>query len=204
MELRVIKYPDWEDMNKVAAIGRTAYWNESFQQLLKFDNENAENFLKKIIELGHESVLEHLVFTFNIQGISRWATHQLVRHRIGSFTQKSLRRARNFTVDSFVVNQTLPRIEIENAIEFYQYCIEQYEGALEAGLSPDDARMYLPGTVKSEITWTVNLRALRNFIRLRSTEEASWEMSLLCRLIYGKFIELGYPFLLEDVMTLEW
>ena len=85
MIVKVLAAPDWIELNRVTAIGRTAYSPEHFDELLVQDNEHAERFLKKIIELEHESVLEHLVFCFNITGISRWATHQLVRHRIGSF-----------------------------------------------------------------------------------------------------------------------
>ena len=146
------------------------------------------------------SVLEHLIFTFNIQQASRWATHEHVRHRIGSFTQKSLRRVREMTPGDFVVNPNLPEEEIREAREFFDVALQKYYGAIERGLSPDDARIYIPGSVMSEITWTVNLRALRNFLKIRSKPDAMWEMRLLSQLIAKCFVERDMEFLINDVL----
>ncbi len=202
MNINVIKFPHWGNLCEVTAIGRTAYWPETFLELLKKDTKDAEYFLEKIIKLEHESVLEHLYYTFNISEISRWATHQLVRHRIGSFTQKSLRQVREISLDDFVINLNLGDEEISKAKVFFDNCVQEYYAAIERGLGPDDARMYLSGNIMTEITWTVNLRALRNFLSLRSKPEALWEMRLLSQLIAKTFVQTGMGFLLKDIMEL--
>ena len=75
----------------VAEAARLCYSNESIDKISQMSDEKIENLIKKIIRLGHESVLEHISFTFGIENISRITSHQLVRHRIASFSQKSQR-----------------------------------------------------------------------------------------------------------------
>lgn len=201
MRLSVLEFPSWDKLIEVTAIGRVAYHEEDFFSLINPRYEDAKGFLLKMIELGHESVLEHIYFTFNIQDISRWSTHQLVRHRIGSFTQKSLRQYRNIIVDSFVIDKRLKPNMIKAHRDYYSVVVQVYNDAIAAGLDQDNARALLPGSVMSEITWTINLRALRNFIRLRSQPEAHWELNRLTQLIVNHFVEQDMEFLIKDVIV---
>jgi thymidylate synthase (FAD) len=107
------------------------------------------------------------------------------------------------TPDDFVINSNLPEEEVREAKEFFDAALKKYYGAIKRGLSPDDARMYIPGSVMSEITWTVNLRALRNFLKIRSKPDAMWEMRLLSQLIAKCFVERDMEFLVEDIMEIE-
>lgn len=207
MKISALEFPNLTKLFVVSAIGKVAYHHETYDELfwdlINSDNGklDVKNFLTKLIELGHESVLEHIYFTFDIQHISRWATHQLVRHRIGSFTQKSLRRKRTLCVDDFVINPTLSQKHIDRKIKRYKRAIVEYEEDLAEGeMSVDDIRADLPGTIGSEIIWTVNLRSLRNFVKLRIAHESSWEMNVLAITIINMLRAKDMAYLIEDLI----
>jgi len=139
------------------------------------------------------------VFTFLIYDISRWATHQLVRHRISSYTQKTLRRERPIEMDSFVVDDAFPE-KLQPALSKYYTTVSKFYGnLLERGATPEQARAILPGSVKSEVTWTVNLRALRNFLKERLSKTAQAEIREMAEKIVSIFEELEVEYLLKGV-----
>jgi thymidylate synthase (FAD) len=129
---------------------------------------------------GFPSVLEHVVFTFYIEGISRVASHQLVRHRIASYTQESQRYSRvglDYVVPESVVEKGF-EIEFRNAVT---RCYDLYLRMVESGVPLEDARYVLPQALTTSILMTVNLRELIHIACLRLSERAQWELREVVR-----------------------
>ena len=139
-------------------------------------------FLDKIMSLGHLSVLEHVSFTFGVEGISRACSHQLVRHRLASYSQQSQRYV-TFSGDEFpqVVPQSIARHpELETVFqEAMQACAAAYRQLVDAGVPAEDARFVLPNAAETKIVVTMNARELRHFFELRCCERAQWEIRAL-------------------------
>lgn len=133
--------------------------------------------IKALIKNGHTSVLEHGSFTFLIEGISRACTHQLVRHRIASYSQESQRYVKFDTGYAELPNEykdnEVVQLIYSNCME---YCEAAYHKLLGAGVKKEDARMVLPNGSLSTIVVTMNCRALRNFFELRTTKHAQKEI----------------------------
>ncbi|MCD6320311.1 MAG: FAD-dependent thymidylate synthase [Candidatus Desulfofervidaceae bacterium] len=147
-----------------------------------------EAFVRKIVASGHESVIEHVSFTFAISGISRACSHQLVRHRIASYSQQSQRyvKAENFhyIIPPTIANQPeLKRIYEETMAELQQKYNAIVAKLEEAGVKGEkarqDARFILPNACETRIVVTMNCRSLLNFFALRCCERAQWEIRAL-------------------------
>ncbi|WP_291490127.1 FAD-dependent thymidylate synthase [Desulfurella sp.] len=134
-----------------------------------------KTFLRKIIKSGHLSILEHASFTFLITGISRVASHQLVRHRIASFTQQSHRytKASGFFVPEKILNNTKAKEIFDDIIKKAQ---SAYEELLNLDLPKEDARYVLPCAIVSDIIVTMNARELLHFFTLRTCKKAQKEI----------------------------
>jgi thymidylate synthase (FAD) len=135
-------------------------------------------FLDKIMSLGHHSVLEHASFTFGIDGISRAASHQLVRHRIASYSQQSQRYVSHAERFAAVVPDSIaarPELlaRFEEQLAALHGC---YRDLVEAGVPAEDARYILPNATETKIIVTMNARELRHFFALRCCERAQWEI----------------------------
>jgi thymidylate synthase (FAD) len=135
-------------------------------------------FLEKILSLGHQSVLEHVSFTFGIEGISRATSHQLVRHRLASYSQQSQRYVSHERQFGAVVPPTIEaRPELrERFAELLQALHSCYAELVAAGIPAEDARYILPNATETKIIVTMNARELRHFFRLRCCERAQWEI----------------------------
>ena len=158
-----------------------------------YDSVPREKIVDHCFESGHESILEHVVFTFGIEGVSRALTHQLVRHRIMSPTQRSQRYVKEdrfgyVTPDSIWRNDELRRK--------YQRLMTDIQGiyneAISQGVPAEDARYVLPNATSSKIVCTFNLRSLINFMRLRLCMTAQWEIRQLAEAMAFE-IEESYP-----------
>ena len=143
-----------------------------------FDDE--AKFIEACIRNRHTSPLEHCSATFLVTGISRTCSHQLVRHRIASYTQESQRY-----VDSKGSSYTIP-----GSVNQHKELCEQFQRALTlceltyndlvaAGVKKEDARFILPQAIQTKIMVTMNFRALRNFLDLRLDKHAQWEIRSL-------------------------
>jgi len=143
--------------------------------------ERREKLIDKIIKTGHHSVLEHVSFSFLIEGVSRVSTHQLVRHRIGcSYSQKSQRYVREREPE-FVVPpafQDKPE-EKEQFIKACQESFDKYCELVEAGIHQEMARYLLPQAIESSLMVTMNARALYHFFQLRCCTRAQEEIRVL-------------------------
>lgn len=127
----------------------------------------------------HMGIVEHANFTFNVEGVSRALTHQLVRHRIASFDQQSQRAVKINSEEQWYVD--CPKTITGKARDGYENmmrCIaETYTHYVDVeGIPPEDARFILPNACKTNITVTMNARALLNFLELRCCLTAQWEI----------------------------
>lgn len=140
----------------------------------------SEKRVRTCMESGHHSVLEHASVTFRLTDISRACTHQLVRHRLASYSQQSQRycRIETGTDDWYVI----PPDIWEDDLKRRSYMIEMeafanaYKDMLEHGVKPEDARFILPEATKTEIVVTMNFRELLHFLELRTSQRAQWEI----------------------------
>jgi len=173
--------------------GRTSY--QSFNRI----GEGSEKkFIRTIINLGHLSVIEHAVASFRIKDVSRSLTHQLVRHRLASFTQKSQRYVdeKHFT---FVEP---PKIE-ENPeahkiyLDFMESVRETYRKLRDLKIPKEDARFVLPNATTTEIVVTANLREWRHIVELRGSKHAQWEIRRMTIEIL-KILKRKAPTVFED------
>ncbi len=130
--------------------------------------------------LSDKELLPHLSFTFALEGISRACSHQLVRHRLASYSQQSQRYIEVRRLKEQVVT---PRTVSENAPELFGYFIEAatktYQGLLEQGVPREDARFVLPSATQTNLLMTIDGRALLHFFGLRCCNRAQWEIRTL-------------------------
>jgi thymidylate synthase (FAD) len=146
--------------------------------LEKMDMETAKRLIKRVTGYGHGSVVEHASFTFSIEGVSRSMTHQLVRHRIASYTQQSQRYVIYNTLESYVTPPSIA--ENADAKKMFDQTLERisqtYQDLLKQKIPKEDARFILPNAAKTNIIVTMNARELRHFFNLRCCARAQWEM----------------------------
>ena len=139
------------------------------------------NRVKKIIKAGHFSVLEHVSFTFHVEGLSRACSHQLVRHRIASYTQQSQRYVNEENFEYI----TPPSIEEKGVEAIYYQAMEAcnvfYKELIKHGVPKEDARYVLPNACTTSLAFTMNLRTLLNFCILRMDKAAQWEIRELAK-----------------------
>lgn len=138
-------------------------------------SNDKEGLLNKIIKAGHLSILEHANFTFLIKDISRVASHQLVRHRIASFTQQSHRytKAAGFFAPEKIQQNAQAKKIFDELTKKAQ---SAYEELLNLGLPKEDARYVLPCAIVSDIIVTMNARELLHFFTLRTCQKAQKEI----------------------------
>ena len=129
------------------------------------------------INAGHESLLEHIIFQYKIENISRVCSHQLVRHRIASPTQASQRAIPiNFDVEWYVTPAGIPK---DRYAKIMNFLADEYTAMLEDGIPLEDARYILPGATHTSLILTINARSLMNFFRLRLCVHAQQEIRTL-------------------------
>lgn len=186
-------------MRKIERAGRVCYKSEG-----NIKSDSAEKFIRNIIKRGHESVLEHAAISFKII-CDRGVTHELVRHRIASYSQESTRYC-DYSAGKFGGELTFirPCFWADGDENFLLWsktmaALELSYMALRAnGAKPEEARSILPNSLKTEIFVTMNLRELRHFLKLRTAPAAHPQM----RQIALKILELlreKLPALFDDI-----
>jgi len=144
----------------------------------RMDLETAKRIIKRVTGYGHASVIEHASFTFSIEGVSRAMTHQLVRHRIASFTQQSQRYVVYDTLKKYVIPKNISANA--EAKKIFEKTLEKisktYQKLLKMGIQKEDARFILPNAAKTNIIVTMNARELRHFFNLRCCMRSQWEI----------------------------
>ena len=165
----------------IAAAARTCYSKLTTEEIYKTmaeDPDKNREFIQRLRDMGHESPLEHVSFTFGIDGVSRALTHQLVRHRVGcSYSQQSQRyvNGKNF---SFVTPHTIQK-DANLQLAYSKHLIEAkefYEALVANGVPEEDARYVLPNATTSNIVVTMNARELLHFFSVRCCTRAQWEI----------------------------
>lgn len=148
-------------------------------------------FLRARIREGHESLIEHASATFEISGISRACSHQLVRHRLASYSQESQRYV-SMESPEWVVPPAISADPEALAIweRFTAGVRQAYQMLRERGIRKEDARFVLPNATATRIIVTMNFRELLHVFRLRISPEAQWEIRELC----VRMLELVYPY----------
>ena len=144
----------------------------------KDSHEKMAELVQRCIRSGHTSVLEHVSFTFAISGVSRALSHQLVRHRMASYSQQSQRYVKSGELEYVCPPSLLNATSFERAIflDALQEIEDVYKALLESGVSAEDARFMLPNATATAIVMTMNCRALLHFFEERCCNKAQWEI----------------------------
>ncbi|MFH1835590.1 MAG: FAD-dependent thymidylate synthase [Methanobacteriota archaeon] len=146
------------------------------------DSKSNVKLIEHLRKLGHLSTFEHAKATFKISGISRACSHQLVRHRHFSFSQMSQRyvneRGFEYVTPPDVEGNSEAKKLFNSQVELAR---SAYEKLVDSGIRKEDARFLLPNAVATEMIVTANFRSLREFIQLRTTKAAQWEINNLAK-----------------------
>lgn len=216
LKVELIAYtPEAEKI--VASAAKLCYSRVGISEIGEnLDKENIEKFLNMLLDLGHESPVEHVSFTFAIEGVSRSLTHQLVRHRIASYSQQSQRYVK---LDQFEYIVPPSIEEDERAKELFIKAMEEdqrvynelvdilskkhYEKLISEGknekeakrlsekMAIEDARYVFPNACETKIVVTMNARSLLNFFRHRCCNRAQWEIHNLADEMLKKVREVA-------------
>ncbi|MFW9959280.1 MAG: FAD-dependent thymidylate synthase [Candidatus Odinarchaeota archaeon] len=182
-----------------AAAGMVSRKDEHYSEFISdLSLERAKEFLVKMIKLGHESVLEHIIFQFWMS-MSRVASHQQVRHRMASYTQMSLRKKRDLSVSDFVVPPQIKENDLDEWLRDIQTTIGMYNKWLAKGYDVDVARRRLTQDARTDMIMTINARSLRNFFNLRAKHEADFEIHEVAKKMYHLIEKGGLSFLFNDI-----
>lgn len=222
IKVKLLRYtPEGEKL--IASAAKLCYSRVGIGEIEEsLDTENVESFLSLLMDLNHESPIEHISFTFGVEGISRTLSHQLVRHRIASYSQQSQRyvkltqfeyivppaiekneKARNIFLKAMEEDQRHYN-EIVNLLQkdYYKEYIDKDMSEREAKSkaekkSIEDARYIFPNACETKIVFTMNARSLLNFFKLRTCNRAQWEIREMAILMLKQVKEV-YPTLFKD------
>ena len=186
-------------MRHIELAGRVCYKSES-----RISDQSAEKFIANILKSGHESVIEHISLTFKII-CDRSVTHEIVRHRLASYSQESSRYC-DYSNDKFGNELTFIKPcfwseDEENYLLWKNAMAELEKIYLEMrknGARPEQARSILPNSLKTEIFMTANLREWRHFLKLRTAPRAHPQMREVALKIY-KILNENLPVLFSDI-----
>ena len=197
MQVKLLRYTP-EPEKTVAMSARLCYSPIGAAQLEeKISDEQAAKLVRRLVEMGHLSTLEHVSFTFAIEGVSRVLTHQLVRHRIASYSQQSQRYVKEHDFETIMPPAIAARPEAKEKFEKLMAEIRGlYTEWTEMGVPPEDARYILPNAAETKIVVTMNVRSLMNFFRLRCCNRAQWEIRHLAEKMLAEVKQVA-PVLFE-------
>lgn len=176
----------------IATAARLCYAPVGASELMEaMPEERVHSVLSTIMRSGHFSTLEHVSYTFAVEGVSRALTHQLVRHRLASFNQQSQRYVKFTKGVEIVKPQSIAGDPQREAVfdEAIETAIAAYEKLLEAGAPAEDARYLLPNAAETKIVITMNVRELLHFFSVRCCNRAQWEIRELAHTM----LELARP-----------
>ncbi|MBZ2175214.1 FAD-dependent thymidylate synthase [Schnuerera sp. xch1] len=222
MKVELLRYTlDGEKL--IASAAKLCYSSVGIENIEEnLNHKNTEKFLKMLMNLGHESPIEHVNFTFGVEGVSRTLTHQLVRHRIASYSQQSQRYVKldqfEYVIPPSIEEDKEAKKVFIDAMERDQQCYNEitkilYDNHLKRLLSNgmdkkeaqqksekkaiEDARYVFPNACETKIVFTMNARSLLNFFRLRCCNRAQWEIRKLATEML-KLVKKVYPNLFKD------
>lgn len=202
MQVKLINFTPHPELT-CAAAARLCYSQVSAAQIME---EMGEDRIKRLLEMviasGHHSTIEHVSFTFAIDGISRACSHQLVRHRIGvSFDQQSQRYV-DMSAPEYVVPPSIAADEdfAQCFREGMEAAFKLYRDLVEAGIPKEDARFVLPNAAATRLVMTVNFRELMHIASIRLCFRAQWEIRKLAQLCKRE-VERVSPYLASKLLV---
>lgn len=204
MKVEILNYTKDGEMT-IAQAGRLCYSPVGVDEIKEnTTDEDAKVFVEKLASLGHMSPMEHVSVTFAVEGVSRTLTHQLVRHRLASYSQQSQRYVKldqfEYIVPPAIENNPKAKEIFIRAMEedqksydlitdqlfqdHYQRLIDEGKSEKKARseaekLAIEDARYVFPNACETKIVFTMNARQLLHFISLRACNRAQWEIRLM-------------------------
>lgn len=202
-----------EILKKIEKAGRTCYKSED-----KITDDSAEKFIRRILKSGHESVIEHEKITVRII-CDRGISHEIVRHRIASYSQESTRYCNYSGQVIFIRPLWVEDIDLgeytdweiflaykNNPSRIWLHCCldaeKHYMQLIKLGWSPEQARSVLPNSLKTEIVCTFNIREWRHFFKLRTAKAAHPQMREITIPMLKEFKE-KIPVIFEDIIIEE-
>ena len=205
----------------IATAAKLCYSASSVDELQdSLTDEKIKSFIQMLMEIGHESPVEHVSFTFAIEGISRSCSHQLVRHRIASYSQQSQRYV-NMSQFEYIVPPAIVAAGLEDEYrQFMEDTQTKYDTFVDAlakhhvlemskdmdylpastakeitskakKMANEDARYILPNACETKIFVTMNIRSLYNFFKHRMCNRAQWEIRMLAWEMWRKCMEVS-------------
>lgn len=184
--------------------GRTCYKSNK----IDYTDDEIASFIRKLIDKGHESPLEHISFTVKFI-TDRGISHELVRHRLAAFTQESTRYC-NYSKEKFgkEIYCVMPDYSKENLKwtpemeaefrEAFEDCQRHYLNLIDMGATPQFARSVLPTGLKTELVMTANIREWRHILKLRCDQAAHPDVRYLCNQIYNE-LKKYHPYFVYDL-----
>lgn len=192
VQVKLVNYTPNPELT-IAAAARTCIRNLDYEAAsAELSHEDVQRILRSIIKKNHHSPLEHANFTFSISGVSRVLTHQLVRHRIASYSQLSQQRTDSSRLQ-FIIPPEIQ--EQPNLSEEYQSIMEQcrelYMRLVQCGISRGSARYVLPSAFSTRIVTTMNARSLLNLLAQRECEVEEWEFRQVAFLMHSELMKVA-------------
>lgn len=190
----------------VALGARLCYSKANIDDLSeKISTTDQSAFIEKLMSMGHESVLEHVTFTFGIEGVSRVLLAQLTRHRIASFSVQSQRYVSYENGFGYIIPPRIKALgqeatnEYRRQMETIQTWYTEWQNKLGGSGegSNEDARFVLPNACETRILMTMNVRELRHFFSLRMCTRAQWEIRAMAKEMHRLCLEAA-PSLFAD------
>lgn len=206
--VEILSTEPYQDMlRRVERIGRVCYKSED-----RIGEGSAEKFIRGILRRGHESVIEHGSITVKFI-CDRGVTHEIVRHRIASYSQESTRYC-NYVKEKFGsqitcidlstgfhydLNNEMDRRKYEVWQEAMENAERSYFQLIQLGATPQEARSVLPNSLKTELVATMNLREWRHFFRMRADAAAHPQCREVAQMLLERFAK-EYPVFFEDLL----
>jgi thymidylate synthase (FAD) len=209
MRVKILSHtPNPEEV--IASAARLCYSSASVDDLMKKteDKESTKEYIDMLMSLGHESPIEHVSFVFAIEGISRACSHQLVRHRIASYSQKSQRYVNEaqfeyitppvieddltlkdlYTNTMEIVHARYNLLRTELIAKYMKDGMDKKSAEKKAN---EDARFVLPNACETKIIVTMNIRSLFNFFKHRCCNRAQWEIRMMANEMLRQCMEIA-------------
>jgi len=194
-KLKVILLTHTPDPEAAVAMAAKLCYSPSDVEDLKekVGRKSQKDFVERLMKMGHMSPVEHVSFTFAVEGISRACSHQLVRHRLASYSQQSQRYVSESAGFDYVIP---PSIQSDRELRkaFVQFMDEAqqayndlicklHEKGLKGEAANQDARFLLPNAAETKIMVTMNARELLHFFKVRCCNRAQWEIRAMAELM---------------------
>jgi len=192
MKVKLLSYTKDAERVVAAAVRQCYSPDGAAKMKTKLSNREVGKLIKMVIESDHTSTIEHVSFTFAVEGVSRVLTHELVRHRIASYSQQSQRyiSGTNF---GYVVPPSIARKKetLERYKRAMEIDMELFEYLKKMEIPNEDARFVLPNATDVKIVVSMNARSLFNFLKKRMCNRAQWEIRTMAHLIHKELMKIA-------------